>query len=950
MVSRAPIPRTFSPRFRSADTLLIFRSIVTPTLMAAANIVASSTAWEATGLASGMGQLSCAAGYHGVPIVTCSATGAEFTYSGCAENVCTAASGNPSESWVVVASAQAAATTVTALTPGLSCMSGFAAGTGAAVACVDHGGVFSFTGCVETVCTPTSATFTDAHVVAEDTTATTVSGLGALTCSAGYHSACTGTATTPVTIGGSDTSDCAAILANTFACPAGCASDYPRASCAGAGFTLSGCLPNVCTAPGGPTPGGVATSGVRVTNSAEGIVGEEVATAGLDGNAAIDGLGLGASCTGTVAATSANCAEDAGWIAAGTQATCPTGCDFLPACLGPGWDGDFRQQGWTGGDGLGVTTATCATHGGEFVFAGCTDVDDCATGNGDCGADAGCTDVAGGRVCECLSAADVTGTTGYVGNCPIGESYCKAATPYCRTVGGTETGVDETTCETALADEGIQANQWTDNLHLSEAACTGTWTACTSHTPTMCFAQLPQHCAGAFSVFGTCLDPAGVEHPCECPTGDCTHSKTYQISSVALDAAPRYVTILGGPDSDVPVQSGAGQGTAATAASCPQLEPTCVTCIGANDPPGCTGATPGGTDCAQAFAYASGTTMFSGGAVLAHTAPVSADCPTGCLYNAIASSGVDADYVVETSCSEYVNNVPRLSGGNPLVFTAGYCSIVATDATVCANGQYTNWDGTNCIRTIATSEETCEVFPHPEVSECAAVPMTGTAATADAACVAVPGCVYVANTDNVALPGSCTPVGGSTWVPNACSVAGGVDECSAATLLTPAATNAAANQLTCEAQAGCVYTPDDAGTSDNEETCLIRDEAACENSLVSIQTGLNIVSGMGLFVGGGDGTIDVGDTITVVQAIGSDLVGETRQIVSVASESMATVDAAWAQDTGGVAMTHQFSTGTGACPGERAPQTAACPDTRPASSTKNDAARCALLSRTSPCL
>jgi len=96
---------------------------------------------------------------------------------------------------------------------------------------------------------------------------------------------------------------------------------------------------------------------------------------------------------------------------------------------------------------------------------------------------------------------------------------------------------------------------------------------------------------------------------------------------------------------------------------------------------------------------------------------------------------------------------------------------------------------------------------------------------------------------------------------------------------------------------------------------LIRDEAACEHSLVSIQTGLNIVSGMGLFVGGGDGTIDVGDTITVVQAIGSDLVGETRQIVSVASESMATVDAAWAQDTGGVAMTHQFSTGTGACPG-----------------------------------
>ena len=155
----------------------------------------------------------------------------------------------------------------------------------------------------------------------------------------------------------------------------------------------------MCTPPGGPTNGGVETNGVRVTNSGEQIVGEEVATSGTeDGVTGIDGLGLGAACV-TPAGETTVCATDANWIASGTEASCPVGCDFYPACLGAGWDGDFRSEGWTGADGLGVTTAECAVNGGVFTFTGCTDVDDCITDNdnGDCGNDASCDNIPGGR-------------------------------------------------------------------------------------------------------------------------------------------------------------------------------------------------------------------------------------------------------------------------------------------------------------------------------------------------------------------------------------------------------------------------------------------------------------------------------------------------------------------------------------------------------------------------
>jgi hypothetical protein len=241
-----------------------------------------------------------------------------------------------------------------------------------------------------------------------------------------------------------------------------------------------------------------------------------------------------------------------------------------------------------------------------------------------------------------MTAEEVTGqTTGYVGNCPIGENYCKVA-PYCRTIpGGTrdDTLTDEVSCENADAvNAGTQANQWTDNAHMLEADCTGDWTFCESHTPTMCFAQLPQHCVGAFTAFGPCIDPLGVEHPCECVTGDCTHVKTYEITSEARDSAPRYGSTLGGPNNDIPVPLQTAQGSPAVAESCPQLEPTCKP--DAN--------TPIEVDCEQTFAYASGTTMFTpNGDVIANTAPQDdPDCPANCVYTPIAANGVDATYLL----------------------------------------------------------------------------------------------------------------------------------------------------------------------------------------------------------------------------------------------------------------------------------------------------------------
>lgn len=151
-----------------------------------------------------------------------------------------------------------------------------------------------------------------------------------------------------------------------------------------------------------------------MTNSNAVTVGEEFATSGtLDGVTGIDGLGLGAACVSPASNPSLVCASDADWTnpnTGGTEASCPVGCEFYPACLGGyrsedgnshpgGWDGDFRSEGWSGGDGLGVTTAECLVNGGTFTFSGCADVDECTSDNdnGDCGDDATCANTPGGR-------------------------------------------------------------------------------------------------------------------------------------------------------------------------------------------------------------------------------------------------------------------------------------------------------------------------------------------------------------------------------------------------------------------------------------------------------------------------------------------------------------------------------------------------------------------------
>ena len=998
------------------------------------NVVCSTTAADAANcgaeagciltipnMVSVMGRLSCAAGYHGVATASCTTSGGAFVFGGCVENECITNSGNPAANFVALLAGNPAATRVSVeectvvlgtgesagdttctLTAGAggvgscaeatgtgtcdyvaglgaaTCMSGYTHNGAAATAtCLDHGGVFAFSGCALNQCatnfdlnTPAAA-----NIVAADPAGgrKTVAALGVLSCAAGYHPGCTGTPNDQATHG----ADCALVDTNAVACPAGCTDTGPSqaTACVGtasspAAFSFLGCIANHCVTPGGGANGGVLTNGVRVSNSAEVIVGLQVAT----------GLGLGAACVRATGDTTTQCADAAAWLAAGTEASCPAPCEFFAACLAQAWDGAANtctgtatdatatpdcavayaaagagsagacapgctyagSMGWTGGDGLAVTTSTCLTHGGAFVFSGCSDVDDCTATtvagytNGACGTDALCTNQDGGRECRCLSLDapgpnnlyDITGTTGFTGHCVIGESYCKV-TDYCRVIGtndGTSaTGVGtavEATCEDALSDAGLNANQWTDNAHTDETACAalatpGVWTACTGHTPGMCFANLPQHCVGAFGDFALCTATVvhtmpdgttmldGTIHACEAPsTAVATAIKTYTISAPALNAAQRYNA-----------ETGALLGTPASADSCPQLEPTC------------TGTHTGTGTCEEVFAYASGTTVFDGsGAVLAHTAPEATDCPTtaGCTFVAIAASGIAVNYPVQTACAEYVNKVGRFDSANvALTFTAGHCEIAANDPTgitnadaavspsgapssvVCANGLYTTYDSANniCIRTIATTQSSCEVYPHPEVTQCGGVAIVSANELATRqACEGVPGCAYNNNGGGAAQ--TCMPVG--TWVPNACYDAAATnDVCSSVSLLTPAATNAAANMLTCTGLAGCAYTPDDTSTTASEETCLIRDEAACEHELLTIQTGQTNVAGKGLF---GTDKIDVGDTITTIG-------GETKKIVSVSGDSMATIDSAWTQATGTTAATTIFSTGAGACPG-----------------------------------
>ena len=539
-----------------------------------------------------------------------------------------------------------------------------------------------------------------------------------------------------------------------------------------------------------------------------------------------------------------------------TSGVCPAGCT--------GEGGTLCAAGYEPTVANVAGTVTCDTDGGDFTFSGCTDIDECATNNGDCGDDATCTNTPGGKVCRCremgtsgyadeAGVTSVEGTTGYSGNCVIGVAYCQASTEYCRSIGnpqvtdGTQiTGLDnENACESVAG----QANQWTDNLYSTDApgdvgtSCSGSglsgvWADCASHSE--CYVNMPRDCQGSFTAFGACTDSTGVEVPCECSEMDrstdkskgCTHTKTYTITTAPLAGANRDRTGADG----------------APAAECPQLEPTCT---------GTPDTTTAGETCEKEFAYASGTTRFNGdGTVVPSTLPGAEDCPAGCAYTAAAVDGVTTSYTVTTSCAQYENEVET-----GYTFTAAYCEIPATDQAVCEAGTHTAWRSADskCERTIATSKATCEVYDYPQVTECAAVTMVANSATNADACAAIAGCVHGAGADtgaNVGGDDTCMPSG--TWNENSCADSNGDQMCPLASTLTGTdVQDLAACEDTAAGFATCTYTPDNAGTAADEESCLAVNRDACEHRLLTIQNGLDTVTGDSLF---GTGKIDVGDT------------------------------------------------------------------------------------------
>ena len=531
------------------------------------------------------------------------------------------------------------------------------------------------------------------------------------------------------------------------------------------------------------------------------------------------------------------------------QALCPAGCTGEGNTLcAAGYEPTVANT---------AGAVTCDTDAGDFSFSGCTDIDECATNNGDCGDDATCTNTPGGKICRCREmgtsgyTGDVEGTTGYSGNCVIGVAYCQASTEYCRSIGdplvadGTRitTGGPEAS-ENACESVAGQANQWTDNLYSTDApgdvgtACSGSglsgvWADCASHSE--CYVNMPRDCQGSFTAFGSCTDSTGVEVPCECSEMDrstdknlgCTHTKTYTITTAPLAGANRDRTGADG----------------AAAAECPQLEPTCT---------GTPDTTTAGETCEKEFAYASGTTRFnSDGTVVPSTLPGAEDCPAGCAYTAAAVDGVTTSYTVTTSCAQYTNEVTT-----GYTFTAAYCEIPATDQAVCEAGTHTAWRSADskCERTIATSKATCEVYEYPQVTECAAVTMVANSATNVAACEAIAGCVHTAGATGA--EDTCLPSG--TWNENSCVDSNNAEMCPLASTLTGTdVEDLAACEDTAAGFATCTYTPDDAGTAADEESCLAVNRDACEHRLLTIQNGLDTVTGDSLF---GTGKIDVGDT------------------------------------------------------------------------------------------
>ena len=97
-----------------------------------------------------------------------------------------------------------------------------------------------------------------------------------------------------------------------------------------------------------------------------------------------------------------------------------------------------------------------------------------------------------------------------------------------------------------------------------------------------------------------------------------------------------------------------------------------------------------------------------------------------------------------------------------------------------------------------------------------------------------------------------------TWNENSCADSNGDQMCPLASTLTGTDDqDLAACEDTAAGFATCTYTPDNAGTAADEESCLAVNRDACEHRLLTIQNGLDTVTGDSLF---GTGKIDVGDT------------------------------------------------------------------------------------------
>jgi len=124
--------------------------------MTAANVVASGPDgidgnpddddWLTDPKVSAMGRLFCADGFHGVATASCALDNGVFAFSGCVENECLTNSGNADANYVTLAGGDPAAVKVSLLGTA-TCTPGYTQTSAAAVTCLDHGGVFAYSGC-----------------------------------------------------------------------------------------------------------------------------------------------------------------------------------------------------------------------------------------------------------------------------------------------------------------------------------------------------------------------------------------------------------------------------------------------------------------------------------------------------------------------------------------------------------------------------------------------------------------------------------------------------------------------------------------------------------------------------------------------------------------------------------------------------------------------------------